>query len=254
MDKKTEIISGFSALFSKEEILCIIDGLPIAVAVIDAEWKLALANKMVCRFVNKNNDELVGGIGGGALGCIHYEDSPDGCGFGKECLKCKLRITVDDTLKNGRSHFMVETSMVFRSIGRRYLRITTQPLLFQEKNGALLFIEDVTPVKKYERSEIEKEKLTAMIRLAGAICHEINQPLMAILGFSELLMDDLHHGQVQDSNVYEIKEQAERLKDITNKLMAITHYKTKAYLNSEIIDLDAASSITGTDFNLEEDK
>lgn len=96
--------------------------------------------------------------------------------------------------------------------------------------------------------------MKAVVRTAGAICHEINQPLMAILGFSELLIDDVCQGQIQESNIKEIKEQAERLAEITNKLMTITQYKTKKYLSSEILDIDAASSIVALAPNTEEEK
>jgi len=241
-------------VFSKNDILRVINDLPLAVAVIDADRKLVLANKMACMFANKEDNQLVGFVGGEALECIHHKDVPEGCGFGKECLKCKLRITVNDTLENDRGHFMVETSMTFNSIGRRHLRITTQPLKLQKGKAVLLSIEDITKVKEYEHAKIEKEKLTAVVRTAGAICHEINQPLMAILGFSELLIDDICQGQIQESNIKEIKEQAERLAEITNKLMAITQYKTKKYLSSEILDIDAASSIVALAPHPEEEK
>lgn len=242
------------AAFSMDDIIRIINGLPISVTVIDADRKLALTNKMTCMFVNKEDNQLVGLVVGAAFGCIHHEDSPKGCGFGKECLNCKLRITVNDALENGKGHFMVETSMTFKSIGPRHLKITTQPLELQNGRAVLLSIEDVTKEKKYEHSEIEKEKLKAVVRTAGAICHEINQPLMAILGFSELLIDDVCQGEIQESNVKEIRDQAERLGAITNKLMAITKYKTKMYLGSEILDLDAASSIVAVSPNPEEKK
>ncbi|NDY70630.1 histidine kinase [Desulfobacter hydrogenophilus] len=249
-----ETILDSPTVFSKDDILRVINNLPLAVAVIDADRKLVLANKMAGMFVKKEENLLVGPVVGAAFGCIHHKDAPEGCGFGKECLKCKLRITVNDTLENERGHFMVETPMTFNSIGRRHLRITTQPLKLQKGKAVLLSIEDVTQAKKYEHAKIEKEKLTVVVRTAGAICHEINQPLMAILGFSELLIDDICHGQVQKENIKEIKDQAERLAEITNKLMAITQYKTKKYLHSEILDLDAASSFVAVPPNPEKGK
>ena len=252
--KIKETILDFPTVFSKDDILRVINNLPIAVAVIDADLKLVLANRMVSIFVNKKDNQLVGLVGGAALGCIHHEDSPEGCGFGKECSKCKLRMTVNDTFENTKGHFQVETSMTFKSIGRRHLRITTQPFQLQKRTAVLLSIEDVTNAKNYERAKIEKEKLTAVVRTAGAICHEINQPLMVILGFSELLIDEIAHGQIQEENVKEIRDQAQRLAEITNKLMAITQYKTKMYLSSEILDLDAASSINISDPNPDKEK
>lgn len=230
-----------STIDTKEGLLGIINGLPLAVAVIDADRKVALANRATYMFVNKNESQLIGHVGGDAFGCIHHDDVPEGCGFGTDCLKCKLRTTIKDTMEKRESHFLVETSMVFKQYGQRHLRITTQPLLLQDNEVVLLSIEDVTEAKKHEQIKLEKEKLSAVVHTAGAVCHEMNQPLMTILGFSELLIDDLEQGQVQETNVREIKEQAERLGAITRKLMNITQYKTKGYLKSEILDIDAAS-------------
>jgi signal transduction histidine kinase len=38
---------------------------------------------------------------------------------------------------------------------------------------------------------MHREKLQAVLELAGAVCHELNQPIQAILGHSELLLMDL---------------------------------------------------------------
>jgi signal transduction histidine kinase len=108
----------------------------------------------------------------------------------------------------------------------------------------LLAIEDITKIKKQELIEREKEKLSAVIQTAGAVCHEMNQPIMAIMGFAELLQEDLQENNVQKKNLKEIKKQVGRLGSITNKLMTITRYKTKGYLSAEIIDIDAASDLT----------
>jgi len=107
----------------------------------------------------------------------------------------------------------------------------------------LLSIEDMTEAKTHEKILLEKEKLSAVLKTAGGVCHELNQPLMAILGFSELLLEDLPRDDQQRQNLLEIKEQARRLGAITGKLMSITRFKTKNYLNHEIIDIDAASHV-----------
>ncbi len=88
---------------------------------------------------------------------------------------------------------------------------------------------------------VKKEKLQGVLEMAGAVSHELNQPLMCISGFSELLMEDLPDDHIQRANLFEIKKQAEHLGDITNRLMTITTYKTKKYLNGDIIDIEAAS-------------
>ena len=94
------------------------------------------------------------------------------------------------------------------------------------------------------RSEFELRnlaKLQGILELSGAVCHELNQPLQAISGYSELMLmgmesDDPLYGRAQA-----ICRQVERMSAITAKLMGITHYASKDYPQSRIIDIDRAS-------------
>jgi len=86
----------------------------------------------------------------------------------------------------------------------------------------------------------EKEKMQGVLEMAGAICHELNQPLMAISGYSELLLMDMPEDKLQHKSLKKIKEQVDRVGNITRKLMCITRYKTKSYLNKNIVDINAA--------------
>lgn len=88
---------------------------------------------------------------------------------------------------------------------------------------------------------LEKEKLQVIIETAGMICHEINQPLMTISGYTEMLLEDYAENRELKPIIKIIKEQTERLGDITGKLMRITRYKTKGYLDGSIVDLETAS-------------
>jgi len=74
--------------------------------------------------------------------------------------------------------------------------------------------------------------------MAGAVCHEINQPLQAILGYSELLLMGSESRPREKRNVHSIKSQATRLGRITRKLSGITRYRTVDYPgNTKIIDI-----------------
>lgn len=243
IDNKTRILDG-SKIYTKESLLKVIDALPLAIAVIDSNRAVALANKLTYLFTNKDQLQLIGHVGGEAFGCVHHDDVPEGCGFGPECLKCKLRTTVYNTMEQKEPQHMVETVMIFKNHGERHLRISTLPMMLSKDDVVLLAIEDITEIKKHEQTAMEKEKLSAVIQTAGAVCHEMNQPLMVILGFADLLLEDLQEDGFQKENLKEIKNQVERLGSITRKLMTITRYKTKGYLNAEIIDIDAASDLS----------
>ena len=229
--------------YTKESLLNIIEALPLAIAVIDGKRRVALANRKTFLFVNKDEGRLIGRVGGEAFGCIHHDDVPEGCGFGPDCLKCRLRESVFETIEKKNALHGVEATMAFKGQGQRHLRISTSPTVLNHENMVLLSIEDMTEAKVHEKILLEKEKLSAVLKTAGGVCHELNQPLMAILGFSELLLEDLPKDDLQRQNILEIKEQAKRLGAITGKLMSITRFKTKTYLDHEIIDIDAASHI-----------
>ena len=87
----------------------------------------------------------------------------------------------------------------------------------------------------------QKEKFKGVIEMSGAICHEINQPLMVITGYSEILLMDIQKDDPQYNMLNKINGQAHRIGEITKKLMRITKYKTKAYLKTNIIDINEAS-------------
>ena len=87
----------------------------------------------------------------------------------------------------------------------------------------------------------EKEKFQGVLEMAGTVCHEVNQPLMVISGYSEILLMDLSEDHPHHETCEKINEQVHRLGNITKKLMSITKYKTKNYLKGSIVDLDEAA-------------
>ncbi len=89
----------------------------------------------------------------------------------------------------------------------------------------------------------EKEKLNGVIEMAGAVCHEMNQPLQVISGLSELLLMDVTQNNPLYKNIQGIKDQIDRMGGITKKLMNITRYETKDYLKGSIVDIDKSSKI-----------
>lgn len=88
---------------------------------------------------------------------------------------------------------------------------------------------------------VEKEKFQGVLEMAGAVCHEINQPLMIISGYSELLLMDMPEDNPQYETLKKINEQVQRLGKITRRLMGITKYRTKSYLKGNIVDINGAS-------------
>src|SRR5262249_27137289 len=56
-------------------------------------------------------------------------------------------------------------------------------------DGVIISGRDVTEVKRLEEQLIQAEKLAAMGQMLAGVAHELNNPLTAILGVTELLRD-----------------------------------------------------------------
>ncbi|OGR15361.1 MAG: hypothetical protein A2097_00290 [Desulfobacula sp. GWF2_41_7] len=105
-------------------------------------------------------------------------------------------------------------------------------------NWTIATFTDISQRKAIEKEKFEKERLQGVLEMAGAVCHEINQPLQAILGYSELLLMGSESRYIEQRNIQSIKSQAARIGKITKKLSGITHYRTVDYPGkSKIIDI-----------------
>jgi hypothetical protein len=97
--------------------------------------------------------------------------------------------------------------------------------------------------KQLEEERLQKERLQGVIEMAGAACHELNQPLQTLAAYAHSLLQDLSADGPMLEKIKEIKEGIHRAGQITKKIMNITKYETKEYMNgSKIIDIDKASS------------
>ena len=93
---------------------------------------------------------------------------------------------------------------------------------------------------------VQREKLQGALEMAGATCHELNQPMQVVSGYSELLLRQVGEGSRLHGQISKIQEAIESMIRITRKLQTITKYETRQYIKgSRIIDIDKASE-TGT--------
>lgn len=87
----------------------------------------------------------------------------------------------------------------------------------------------------------EWDRFQGVVEMAGAVCHELNQPLQYVLGCSELLQKDMQACKLDYRTIDSIIQGIKRIGDLTQKIMNITSYQSKPYLKSKIIDIEQAS-------------
>ncbi len=109
--------------------------------------------------------------------------------------------------------------------------------------GGLLLLRDVSRRLQAEEERILREKLQAAIETAGAACHELNQPLQAIVSQVELLLLSLPPDSPLRPKIEVLAAESEKMARITQRLMNLHEYRTRPYLGQkQILDLDKSSA------------
>jgi len=80
--------------------------------------------------------------------------------------------------------------------------------------------ESIDNLKRLQMQFVQAEKLASLGQLAAGAAHEINNPLTAILGYSELLIDDPSSGDRPRNLAEKIRDQARRTKILVNNLLS----------------------------------
>lgn len=94
-------------------------------------------------------------------------------------------------------------------------------------------------ILEQQRAVIEEERLKVLLQMAGATAHELNQPLMVLLGNIDLLTTVRDDPGKLAQYVAGIEKAGERMSGIVKKIQNIRHYEIKPYPgHSSIINLD----------------
>jgi len=105
----------------------------------------------------------------------------------------------------------VVTSLVF--LRQRLVDEDRLRLLHQSK-------EALVNLRRVQAQYVQTEKLASLGQLAAGAAHEINNPLTAILGYSDVLASDPSSGDRAREIAEKIREQARRTKGVVGKLLS----------------------------------
>lgn len=98
--------------------------------------------------------------------------------------------------------------------------------------------QDITDLKGAEEKEKRNERFSAALEMAGAICHELNQPLQVICSCVDLLSMESTDDRL-DKTLEIINDQVHRMGTITKKLMGLKKYSNREYAGTiKIADID----------------
>ncbi|MBI4642421.1 MAG: PAS domain S-box protein [Deltaproteobacteria bacterium] len=123
---------------------------------------------------------------------------------------------------------------------KRWLHMVKVPVYDEDRiTGILMAARDITEIKQYQEKLIQSLKMEQLGKLAGGVAHEINTPLCVILGYAQMLLEDLP----QDTESYEflqlIEKQAQICRRIVGDLLSFSRH-----IESRMEEMDLNRSIT----------
>ena len=129
-----------------------------------------------------------------------------------------------DMVASGRKLELAE--LPFRSLDGRDLIVLANAVLVYDSEGAISGMQgeliDATERRKLEERLFLAQKMEASGKLAGGIAHDFNNILTAIIGYSNLLADELPEGAPARNDVEGIRKAADRASNLTRRLLAFS--------------------------------
>ncbi len=192
------------------------------------DGKFRFINATAIGYAGYNPEEL---IGKNSMFLVHPED--------REAVKKKAR-----EMLQGKNTTPYEYRIVTKQGQVRWVMQTITSIQYEGKRAILGNAMDTSDRKRAEEEQHRREKLQGVLEMAGTVCHEMNQPMQIISGYSELLLMKTSENDPIYKKLSAITEQIRRMSTITRKLMMIKDYKTQDYIGfSRIIDIHNDSDV-----------
>lgn len=189
--------------------------------------RFVYVNPEFCRITGYAQEELTGMQ---SLDLVH----PD---YRDHVLTCAKQMLA------GHGTTPYEFRVVVRTGQVRWVMETVTSVKHEGTRAVLGYFMDITQQKQMAQEHRDKEKLRAILEMAGAVSHELNNPLQVVLiAIEKLAAPNLEPPQKQDlTNL--IKKHTLRMMELSSKIQKISQYATKDYVQGKkIFDIDAATT------------
>jgi len=207
----------------QEFVRRLVASIPDMIAVLDLEGRFTYVSQRVQDALGYPPDKLVGQTLGGRA---HPDDQPE--------MLAKFRQVIAGTIPDAQ----IEYRSRHIDGSWRTLRASAGPL-FDESgkiSGVVATARDVTELVQFEQQTAQKEKFAAMGQMMTGAAHELNNPLTAILGVSELIRERAgDEGLRRHADL--VHSQARRAAGIVQDLLAFSRPAIQGRLPISLADL-----------------
>jgi PAS domain S-box-containing protein len=130
----------------------------------------------------------------------------------------------------------------------RYIEVSAARTHYRGEPVSLAYLRDITDYKNLEDQLRQSQKMEAIGTLAGGIAHDFNNILAAIIGFSEMVEEDLPPGDASIPHVQRVINAAYRGRELVQQILAFSrkteharHAVSISFVAKETIQLLRAS-------------
>lgn len=185
----------------------ILDVTPDRVSLVDTTMRYQGANKSFAQYVGLSVSEIVGKTD---FDLFDENEAEERHLAGRDILMSGERLDKQMRINDDN--------------GERWFHVVCIPVYDEEGrvSGLLRTDRDITDIKGYEKQLLQAQKMESLGLMAGGVAHEINTPLGIILGYAQLLQEDVEGGSQIHKDLAVIEKQTKVCKKIVSDLLGFS--------------------------------
>ena len=241
----------------RENLEAIFNAAPVGLLLVDEQAEVKKINDVAEKLAEKNPGQMPNMRLGQGLGCRKGGNDPKECRSDSICLSCKIRGIVEKVLGTGQSAHVVEIGPETAEEQRNclWMQVSAEMVSVDGQKHALVALSDVTDRRQAEdglRSAKEQaEQAEAKVReinrdleasieranmmaeeammadqakseFLANISHEIRTPMTAILGYTDLMLDQSLTASDRDNYLAVVRRNGEHLLTLINDILDLS--------------------------------
>jgi len=184
----------------------LLESVQLVAVMIDLNGYICFCNDYALAITGWSQDEVLGHPAKGFL-------DPESQG--------KLAELIESLRQSGRPEATAEMAILTKTGGRRWIQWSTAALC--DRSGRTIGFAslgaDVTEHRRLQEQYVQAQKLECVGRLAGGIAHDFNNLLVVVNGYSDLVLERLHHRDPLREGVEAIRRAGQQAATLTRQLL-----------------------------------
>ncbi len=216
---------------NEQQLYTTLQSIGDAVIVTDKQGMLTLINPVA--------EQLTGWSSADAIG-VHYHEVFN---IISEATRLPALHPLDRVLREGVTVGLANHTLLVSKVGHEIPIDDSAAAIRNDCGdviGAVLVFRDMTLRRQNEARTLQNQKMESVGKLAGGIAHDFNNLLTAIMGYTELAMDEVRDNAVVQKHLDRAMSAAERAGTLTARLLAFARQTTVSIshvnLNAVIAD------------------